>query len=179
MKAIAKDILKLVVISMLALPFLVRASTILGVSFQDVVKNSELIFEGQVVAQETRRSTLDGSPFTYSTFQVLDVIKGSVPEGGEITLGFAGGTIDGMTLEVHDLRMPVLNEKGIYFVESIDKELTNPLYGWQQGHYLVVEDAVTRVEKVMPVIGRKNELITAPIVNDFKRNIRNQLGGAQ
>lgn len=164
---------------MVVLPFTVRASTILAVSFESIVKNSEIIFEGQVVAQETRRSKLDGAPFTYSTFQVLDVIKGSVPEGGEITLGFAGGTINGMTLEVHDLRMPVLNEKGIYFVESMDKELTNPLYGWQQGHYLVIKDTVTGVEKVMSVIGRRSELVVAPTVNDFKRSIRSELGGVQ
>ena len=92
-------------------------------SFEETVQNSELVFEGQVISQETRRSPLDGSPFTYFTFRVLDALKGSAPTGGEITLGFAGGTIDGMTLEVHDLRMPVLHEKGIYFVESLKSQL--------------------------------------------------------
>ena len=134
-----------------ALPFQAQASTILAVSFEEAVQNSELVFEGRVISQETRRSPLDGSPFTYFTFRVLDTLKGSVPTRGEITLGFAGGTIDGMTLEVSDLRMPVLNEKGIYFVESLKSQLVNPLYGWQQGHFLVVKDAVTGVEKVMPV----------------------------
>jgi hypothetical protein len=178
MKHTTNKIMFLAVLSMVAFPFTTLASTILAVSFEDIVQKSELIFEGQVVTQETRRSKHDGAPFTYSTFQVLDVIKGRAPAGGYLTLGFAGGTIDGMTLEVHDFRMPVLNEKGIYFVESMDKELVNPLYGSQQGHYIVVEDAVTRVEKVMSVIRRKNELITAPTVNDFKRKIRSQLGGA-
>jgi hypothetical protein len=179
MKAITNKILKLTFLAMVVLPFTVRASTILAVSFENIVNNSELIFEGQVVTQETRRSKQDGTPFTYSTFQVLDVIKGRVPAGGYLTLGFAGGTIDGMTLEVHDLRMPVLNEKGIYFVESMDKELVNPLYGWQQGHYLVIKDAGTGVEKVMSVIGRRSELVVAPTVNDFKRSIRSELGGVQ
>lgn len=179
MKAITKNFLKLAFLAIAALPFTVQASTVLAVSFENIVKKSELIFEGQIVAQDTRGSKLDGAPFTYYTFKVLDIIKGEAPAGGYITLGFAGGTINGMTLEVHDLRMPVLNEKGIYFVESMDKELMNPLYGWQQGHYIVITDAVTGVEKVMSVIGRRNELVAAPTVNDFKRSIRSEMGGVQ
>ncbi len=168
-----------------ALSFTALASTILSVSFEDVVQNSELIFEGVVISQETRRSSLNGSPYTYFTFEILDVLKGSDSVGGYITLGFAGGTIDGKTLVVHDLQMPALREKGIYFVESIQGRLMNPLYGWQQGHYIVVEDAVTGVEKVMPSITtgneltRGNELMMAPALDDFKHTIRSQVGNPQ
>ena len=154
-------------------------------SFEEVVQNSELVFEGVVISQETRRSPLNGSPYTYFTFEILDVLKGNAPAGKYITLGFAGGTIDGKTLVVHDLQMPALSEKGIYFVESLARPLMNPLYGWQQGHYLVEKDATTGVEKVMPKIttgnklSRSNELMTAPTLGNFKRAIRNQLGNTQ
>jgi hypothetical protein len=162
-----------------ALPLSTQASTILRVSFENVVQNAEFVFEGEVISQETRRSPQDGRPYTYFTFQALDVLKGSYPSGGIVTLGFAGGTIDGMTLEVHDLRMPVLHENGIYFVESLKKQLVNPLYGWHQGHYLVLNGTVTEVGKVTPATRSRTELITAPTVSDFKRAIRSQLGNTQ
>jgi hypothetical protein len=182
MISIKKSFVIAVFIVNAVLCFPTLASTILMVSFEDVVKNSELVFEGVVISQETRSSSLNGSPYTYFTFEILDVLKGSAPSGEYITLGFAGGTIDGNTLVVHDLQMPALSEKGIYFVESLASQLVNPLYGWQQGHYLVERDAVTGVEKVMPKLttgneqNRSNELITAPTLSNFKRTIRNQLG---
>lgn len=179
MSFISKLLLATAFVANVAIPFCAQASTILGVSFENVVQNAEFVFEGEVISQETRRSPQDGRPFTYFTFQVLDVLKGPYPSGGMVTLGFAGGTIDGMTLEVHDLRMPVLHENGIYFVESLKKQLVNPLYGWHQGHYLVLNGTVIEVEKLAPTTRGKAELTTAPTVNDFKRAVRSQLGNTQ
>lgn len=177
------------------LPFRIEATTLLAVEFDDVVAKSDYIFEGQVVAQATRRSNRNGSPFTFFTFQVLDVLKGSEPGRDYITLGFAGGTIDGKSFFVHGLRMPEMNERGIYFVESLDKGFFNPLYGWHQGHYLVVEDIATGVKRVRPVLDQdspqtippKTESLAPsatrdlgmPTIHDFKAKVRAQLEETQ
>ena len=34
--------------------------------------------------------------------------------------------------------MPVLGEKGIYFVESLQRRQVHPFYGWDQGHFLIM-----------------------------------------
>ena len=128
-----------------------NATTLLEVTFDDTVAQSEFVFEGRVVATETRRSKPGAIPVTYITFEVLDVLKGSAL-WERVTLGFAGGTIDGRKVFVHGLRMPEMDERGIYFVETMDKELFNPLYGWHQGHFLVTRDASTGAEFVTPVL---------------------------
>ena len=177
------------------LPFRIEATTLLAVEFDDVVAKSEFVFEGRVVAQETRRSNSTGSPITFFTFQILDVLKGAGHDREYITLGFAGGTIDGKTVLVHGLRMPEMNERGIYFVESLDKSLFNPLYGWHQGHYLVVEDIATGVQRVRPVIDQDSPLtispktgnsvdsetkdLSVPTIHDFKAKVRAQLEETQ
>lgn len=183
-----------VLIILCAVAIKVGATTLLKVDFDEVVGQSEFIFEGRVIAKETRRSNRDGNPLTYVTFQVLDVLKGST-DGEIVTLGFTGGAIDGKKIVVQGLRMPVMNERGIYFVESLENEFFNPLYGWHQGHYLVTEDASSGLEYVSPVLEAgapptisplsgeyivpKEVTSDAPTIRAFKGMIQTQLGGAQ
>ncbi len=56
---------------------LAEGSMILKVDFDQVVNGSELIFEGRVVSKETRPSRINGRPFTYFIFEIIDVVKGS------------------------------------------------------------------------------------------------------
>ncbi|MCG8414596.1 MAG: hypothetical protein MI746_10305, partial [Pseudomonadales bacterium] len=37
-------------------------------------------------------------------------------------------------------RIPKVDEEGVYFVESTSRDLINPLLGWSQGHFLIVDD---------------------------------------
>lgn len=104
-------------------------------SLKNIAQKSEFIFEGRVVSKQMRLSQNSGKPFTYFTFEVIDVIKGDYSKKS-IELGFMGGEKDGFTLEISDLNMPGENEWGIYFVESLNRLQINPFYGWDQGHYL-------------------------------------------
>ena len=113
------------------------ASEIMKADLDQVAKNSELIFEGRVVSEETRPSPISGKPFTYFTFNIIDLIKGSYLNQ-TIILGFMGGTLGGITLKVSDMRMPEIGERGVYFVEKIGEQQIHPFFGWQQGHYLVI-----------------------------------------
>jgi hypothetical protein len=71
---------------------------------------------------------------------VTDVIKGE-HDGATLELKFLGGSINGRILEVSGLRLPALNETGIYFIETLSQDLVNPLMGWSQGHFLIQSDA--------------------------------------
>ncbi|MAF33092.1 MAG: hypothetical protein QF876_02965 [Desulfobacterales bacterium] len=155
-----------------------KATTILEVSFAEVIQGAELIFEGRVLSEETRPSPIDGRPFTYFTFEIIDVINGPY-SGNYIELGFAGGTLRGLTLSVSNMRMPEIGERGVYFVESLTQELVHPLYGWHQGHYLVVTDPANLQEKVVPLLTNLNVLATAQTVDEFKQNVRDIMGGGR
>lgn len=155
------------------------ASTILKVDLDQVAKESELIFQGRAVSKETRASPISGKPFTYFTFKIIDLIKGSY-SNTTIEIGFMGGSIGDITLEVSDMKMPEIGERGVYFVENIGEQQIHPLFGWQQGHYLVITNQKTGQEMVIPVqqdnLKRRSLMLQeGPNYEDFKRNIRNVL----
>ncbi len=155
-----------------------KATSILKLSFDCVCQGAELIFEGRVVSKETRPSPIDGKPFTYFIFQIIEVIKGSYA-GSTVELGFMGGELDGFTLKVSGMQMPEIGERGIYFVENLSVQQIHPLCGWQQGHCLVISDEQTGQDIVIPVEDKDSvkasslKLTAAPTLEAFKQNIRN------
>ncbi len=155
-----------------------KATTILELSFDQVCQGSELIFEGRIASKETRPSPTDGKPFTYFTFQIMEVIKGSYT-GSTVELGFMGGQLGDLTLKVSGMQMPEMGERGIYFVENLSVQRIHPLCGWQQGHCLVISDKQTGQDMVIPVEDKDSvkanslALTQAPTSEVFKQNIRN------
>ena len=138
---------------------LAGASSVQQLSVTELINGSDLIFEGHVVEL---RTVGDGTSqiFTRVTFEVQDLIKGQSP-GSRIELDFLGGTIGGLTLTISDMRLPKLGETGIYFVESPKRRQVHPLYGWDQGHFVLVRDKNDRTERVFsrsgsPITGFSN-----------------------
>ena len=114
-----------------------EATTILGMNIDEVAQGAEIIFEGKVVEHNVRESTA-GMIVTYVTFRIEELIKGQYDEP-LLELKFTGGSLGGQIMEISGLRIPSPNEEGIYFVESVNRNLVNPLLGWSQGHYLIYE----------------------------------------
>lgn len=125
------------IISFLSLP--VSATTLVGMAIDEVAAEAELVFEGEVIEHNVRREAASGLIHTYVTFNVLDVIKGVSP-GATLELRFTGGQFNGQIVEISGSSIPAAGEHGIYFVESTSENLLNPLLGWSQGHYLIVEE---------------------------------------
>ena len=123
-----------------------NASSVVEVSMDEMLQQSQLVFEGTVTAISTKENS-QKRIHTYVTFEVKDIIKGEYP-GNTLTLRFLGGTVGDLTLAVSDMRLPQEGEHGIYFVESLERFQVNPLYGWSQGHFIVERDATGR-ERVM------------------------------
>ena len=130
--------LRLATLFLLAHAFLlsgiVSSTTIKELSLSQLTDEAQLIFEGRVadrnVIREGRLIT------TVVTFEVLDMIKGE-KNTTDLDLHFSGGELDGEILEITGSKIPAINEHGIYFVESAEGNLLNPLLGWTQGHYII------------------------------------------
>ncbi|MDD9889478.1 MAG: hypothetical protein OXU30_03955, partial [Gammaproteobacteria bacterium] len=114
------------------------ATTILGMDIDNVAKDAELVFEGEVILREARQDSRSGLINTYVTFEIRDVLKGDY-SANTIELKFAGGIFNGEIVEVSGLTIPKDGETGIYFIESTSRDLLNPILGWSQGHFLIDE----------------------------------------
>jgi hypothetical protein len=137
------------------------AVTILQMTLAQALSGSELVFEGRVIGQQVHPSPDQSLIYTYVTFQVMDVIKGQAP-GDTVQLAFTGGTLGDLTLRIPDMHVPEVGERGIYFVESLSRQQANPLFGWDQGHYVVRVDPADKAQKVYtrgrrPVTGFASE----------------------
>jgi len=126
-----------VLISYLLLVSPLGATSILGINIDEVAQGAEIIFEGKVVEHNVRENAA-GMIVTYVTFRIEELIKGEYDEP-LLELKFTGGRLGRRTMEISGLRIPSPNEEGIYFVESVNRNLVNPLLGWSQGHYLIYE----------------------------------------
>lgn len=128
------------------------ATTILPVDAAQAVDQAELIFVGQAVAREVALTPGDRTPFTFVTFTVDQVLKGSV-EGDEITLRFFGGEVDDEVIEA--VGMPQFEELGKYllFVEGNGRSMA-PLVGWWQGKMDIVAHPITGLDMLVNHTGR-------------------------
>jgi hypothetical protein len=143
------------------------ATSIREASMAEMADKSAVIFEAMVVDVRAHKNPR-GSIVTEVVFEVLDVIKGHVPQR-RVKLEFLGGEIPGARQSISAMQYPELGEQGIYFAESIDQPLINPLYGWDQGRFLVHRDpaGMERVltagrRPVMDVQGSESTFFDAP-----------------
>ncbi len=114
------------------------ATAIRQVGMDEMLRRSQLVFEGVVTGRRVLTTT-GGRPYTEVTFRIVDIIKGRWVEES-IRLSFLGGDLPSKSLRLRDMVYPKLGEHGVYFVESTKKRLVNPLYGWSQGRFLVIGD---------------------------------------
>jgi len=150
---------RLLTVLILALTNLLPFSTgygasVLQISMDEMLTGSELVFEGRVLSVESKQ-TGPKRIHTFVTCEIKEIIKGDYPEQ-TITLRFLGGTVGNLTMAVSDIQVPRDGERGIYFVESLDRNQVHPLYGWSQGHFTVVADD-TGTDRMMTA---KNQPIT-------------------
>ncbi len=150
-----------------------EATTIKKISFSGISKGSELIVEAIATASEVSVNPENNFPITFVTFKVLDVVKGSL-NGNEITLRFVGGELpNGDYMRISGSGIPAIGEHGVYFIESGNKKMLNPLLGWQQGRYLVQGNSSDGLYAVPSSGGDKNR--EAVPLSRFKERIKQEL----
>lgn len=131
----------------------VGATVLTPVDEHDLVTKAELIFEGVVTGAQTRlsdrRDPKDAAiPFTFVTFKIERVFKGSTDTPDSITLRFVGGSVRTgfLRLKERSLFVPgvpqfAVGDREILFVRGNGRHVS-PLVGWQQGRFRVVQEEV-------------------------------------
>ncbi len=113
---------------LVALAGIAMATTYLALTLDEMLERAELAFHGRVLERATEAR--DGEAWTLITFEVLSAWRGS--QGGEVTLGFYGGTLEG-GVSVAVSGMPELAVGDEVIVLAYDAPYYSPLVGFNQG----------------------------------------------
>jgi hypothetical protein len=103
-------------------------------------KKAELIFYGTVISNEVKVDEVSGHVATFTTFEVIEVIKGDV--GETHTIKQIGGQLPGSNLvqKVHGVPRFTIGEKVVVFLPQESRlGFASPL-GLSQGRFTVREE---------------------------------------
>ena len=155
--------------AILAISTSLHATTIQKFTFEEMVELSALIVEAEVLDV----SIIDKGNVVHTNvlLAVNDVLKGEIP-GDYLELNFLGGESDKIAVLVSGQDIPLLGEKGFYFIEDLESKSVNPLIGWSQGHFRIITDAkgnetlLTDVQQeVMEITDNKNMILASKLRN--------------
>ncbi len=174
-----------------------RATTVIPPTFDQLVSQAEVIFEG-TVTDVTSQWVGEGAQrhiVSFVTFKVNDPIKGKA--GGTYTIRMLGGKVGDETMEVTDTPKFTRGDRDILFVENNGKQFV-PLVGigygrfrvQQQGGREVVADDHGGAVKDLAKLGTEDGAAHAQAharaavseslsASDFKAAIRAKLGAGQ
>ena len=164
-----KLLITLSVKAILAISTSLYATTIQKFTFEEMVELSALIVEAEVLDV----SVIDKGNVVHTNvlLAVNDVLKGEIP-GDYLELNFLGGESDKIAVLVSGQDIPLLGEKGFYFIEDLESKSVNPLIGWSQGHFRIITDAkgyetlLTDVQQeVMEITDNKNMILASKLRN--------------
>jgi hypothetical protein len=123
----------------LLLSTLTLATTVLPVSLERMSTSAELIFYGTVISNETKADETSGHIATFTTFEVIEVVKGDV--GATHTIKQLGGQLSGNKVmhQVHGVPRFTIGEKVVVFLPQESRlGFASPL-GLSQGRFVVRE----------------------------------------
>lgn len=118
------------------------ATSVVPPDFDHLVRQSEVIFRGRVIAAESGWRTGEKQRWltTRVTFAVERVLVGGV--GETLTLEFAGGAVGGYRTRVAGLPTYRVGDRGVFFVEKAGSRVC-PLVRLAYGSYRVVGEGAS------------------------------------
>lgn len=175
--------------------FTAHATTVVPPTFDELVKEAEVIFEGTVTKVESQfiGQGADRHIVTFVTLAVNDALKGEA--AGTYTMRMLGGTVGDETLAVSDAPKFQVGDRDILFVENNGKQFI-PLVGIMHGRFHLQQDKQTGADIVLENngnavtdlqrLGRSDEhapaaanAVERPLdAEAFKAAIRSKLPGA-
>ena len=138
-------------------PAALHGTTVVKMTFSEVVDAATVISVGTVSSVEYVWDAERGTPYTDVTFADLYVLHGSIP-GSDLTLRFTGGpTPDGLVLEIAGMPRFTVGQRTVVFSDPAGGGIC-PLVGWWQGLYRVARDTERGVDVVfdhagVPMVG--------------------------
>jgi hypothetical protein len=121
------------------------ATTVLPMSLQQMTASAELIFYGTATSNEVRLDASSGRVATFTTFDVIDVIKGTV--GDMLTIKQVGGQLADSRFRqiIHGVpRFSVGAEYVVFLPAASSLGFSSPI-GLSQGRFSVVQHNGERV----------------------------------
>ncbi len=130
-----------------------HATTVIPPTFDELVAQAELIFQGTVTDVQSQWVGEGGQRHivSYVTVQVDDSIKGN--PGKSYTMQMLGGTVGDQTMEVSDSPKFKVGDRDILFVEHNGTQFI-PLVGIMHGRFRVEQDSTTGADVVKSDKGR-------------------------
>ena len=164
MTRISQTLLTLMLGLLLSTPTL--ATTVLPISLERMSKKAELIFYGTVISNEVKVDEVSGHVATFTTFDVIDVIKGNV---GDIhTIKQIGGQLPGSKImyKIHGVPQFTVGEKAVVFMpQESQLGFASPL-GLSQGRFVVRErNGISTIND-----SRATQAVRATSARDLKTN---------
>lgn len=167
--------------------FQMMATTVIPPTFEQLVKQAEVIFQGTVTNVHSVWEGEGGQRHieTYVAFKVEDNVKGQA--GDSYTIRMLGGTVGDKTMEITDAPKFKVGDREILFVEhNFDQYV--PLVGINHGRFHVQRDEQTGRDIVvngegeavqdLTKLGREEESISASeaiSADQLKSAVKNQL----
>jgi hypothetical protein len=126
----------LLLIALLGAAATVRATTVIPPTFDQLVDQAEVIFQGSVtdVKSQWIGEGAERSIVSYITFKVEESLKGGA--GQTYTIRMLGGTVGEDTMEVSDAPRFHAGDRDIVFVENNGSQFV-PLVGIMHGRFHV------------------------------------------
>ena len=117
-----------------------HSTTVIAPSFEELVRQADLIFQGKVTAVTSQWSGEGAQRIivSYVTLSVEDSLKGT--PGPSYTIRMLGGTVDGQTVAVADAPKFAVGDRDILFVEHNGSQFI-PLVGIMHGRFRVERDS--------------------------------------
>jgi hypothetical protein len=130
-----------------------RATQTLPLTLTETVRQAESIVVGTVKESQTRWGDASKrwmvTEFSFALEKVLYAGPLKAGVGDTITLSFWGGTLEGETQAVSDLRMPSVGERLMVMLRpEWNTTLSSPVVGFNEGQLLVTTDGLGGVEMV-------------------------------
>lgn len=130
-----------------------QATTVIPPSFDELVSQAELIFQGTVTDVKSQWTGEGGQRHivSYVTVRVEDALKGN--PGASYTMRMLGGTVGDETMAVSDSPKFKVGDRDILFVENNGKQFI-PLVGIMHGRFHVQRDERIGVDVVLTNEGK-------------------------
>jgi hypothetical protein len=131
----------------IASPGVLSATTVIPPTFDQLVSQAEIIFQGTVTDIQSRWEGEGANRHiqTAVTFKVEDKVKGA--PGSSYTISMLGGTVGDETMEVTDAPKFKVGDRDFLFVEHNGTQFI-PLVGIMHGRFRVQHDKQTGREIV-------------------------------
>jgi hypothetical protein len=130
----------LLVASLIAGAASVSATTVIPPTFEQLVDQAEVIFQGTVTKVDSQwiGEGAERHIVSYISFNVKDALKGA--PGKSFTMRTFGGTVDGETMIIGDGPTFNVGDEDVLFVENNGTQVV-PLVGIMHGQFHVRKDA--------------------------------------